>query len=366
MERTRVLVLFGGQSSEHQVSCLSAANVAAAIDRDRYDVVLVGITTDGRWTAVTQVPQADGAELPTVPDDGPTVALIHDRSGARLVAVDADPLAEQAEGGVDVCWPVLHGSYGEDGTVQGLLASFGVPYVGPDVAASAIAIDKLQMKRVFAAVGLPQVPYAAVERTEWEAGRDALLAQTEATLGYPVFTKPSRQGSSVGIRRCTDRTSLAAGIEDALAYDRVALVETAVEGLREIECGITGNTQFEVTAAGETVHTGEFYDFEAKYAAPVKLECPAAIGAPVQAAAQEYAERAFRAIGGRGLARVDLFYQADTDGLWVNEINTLPGMTDQSMFWAVWDAEGLSRPELAGRLLTLALETAAVEQNFPP
>ena len=181
-----------------------------------------------------------------------------------------------------------------------------------------------------------------------------------------MFTKPARQGSSVGVSRCADRDALAEGIAEALRHDRVALVEEAVDGLREIECGVTGNTTVEVTAAGETVHSGEFYDFEAKYNAPVKLECPADVPAAIQATAREYAERAYRAIGARGLARVDFFYKETTGTLWVNEINTLPGMTNQSMFWAVWQAEGLDRVQLISRLIDLALETAVKDQNFPP
>jgi D-alanine-D-alanine ligase len=361
----RVLVLFGGRSSEHEVSCLSARNVLAAIDRDRYLVTTVGITKDGRWTLVDGVADTPPGMLPSVPEDGPTVALVQTRKGPRLVCF-ADTLEGEEVGPVDVCFPVLHGPYGEDGTVQGLLASYGIPYVGADVASSAIGIDKRQMKNVFKARGLPQVPHLAVRRYVWDVDRGPVLDDVEAALSYPIFTKPARQGSSIGIRRCTNRDELAAGIEEALGYDRVAIVEEGLDEVRELECGVVGNAEITVTRPGETVHSGTFYDFEAKYLAPVELRCPADVPDEVLERCMRYAREAYLAIGARGMARVDFFYAQSTGELYVNEINTIPGLTPASMFPPVWACEGVAFPDLIDRLLALALAAAEVDGRYAP
>jgi D-alanine-D-alanine ligase len=363
--KTRVLVLFGGRSSEHQVSCLSARSVIAALDREPYVVICVGITRDGRWTLVDGVPEAVDGSLPSVPDDGDTVTLVRTRKGPWLVRFRDDFSGEEI-GPVDVCFPVLHGPYGEDGTVQGLLASFGVPYVGADVASSAIGIDKRQMKHVFSARGLPQVPYVAVRRAQWEHDPAAVLAEVEGALSYPLFTKPARQGSSIGISRADDRDGLVAGIEEALGYDRVVIVERGVVGARELECGVIGNAAVEVTNPGETIHTGSFYDFGAKYLAPVELRCPAQVDDWVLRRCREYAREAYLAIGARGMARVDFFYLESTGELFVNEINTIPGLTPTSMFPPVWAAEGVSFPALVDRLLALALDAASADGRYAP
>jgi D-alanine-D-alanine ligase len=371
----RVLVLFGGRSSEHEVSCLSARNVLSALDPARYLITTVGITREGRWTLVDGVPDAQGAALPSVSDEGDTVALVQTRKGPRLVRFPTDQASDGGEHGavhgeelgpVDVCFPVLHGPYGEDGTVQGLLASLGIPYVGADVASSAVGIDKRQMKNVFKARGLPQVPHLTVRRHVWEADRGPVLDDLEAALGYPLFTKPARQGSSIGIRRCTTRAELVAGIEEAFAYDRVAVVEEGLDDVREIECGVLGNSRLQVTRPGETVHTGEFYDFDAKYIAPVELRCPAEVPEDVSRACMEHARQAYLAIGCRGMARVDFFYVEATGALFVNEINTIPGFTAASMFPAVWAAEGRSYPQLVDDLLALALRAARAEARYAP
>jgi len=364
--KTRVLVLFGGRSSEHGVSCLSARSVLAALDREPYEVVCVGITREGRWTLVDGVADVteDGA-LPQVPDDGDTVTLVQTRKGPWLVRF-ADDFTGVEVGPIDVCFPVLHGPYGEDGTVQGLLASSGVPYVGADVASSAIGIDKRQMKHVFSARGLPQTAYTAIRRAQWEDDPAQVLKDVEAALRYPLFTKPARQGSSIGISRAADRDTLVAGITEALTFDRDVIVEEAVEGAREIECGVLGNATVEVTRPGETVHTGAFYDFEAKYLAPVELRCPADVDLAVQQRCVEYAREAYLGIGARGMARVDFFYVETTGELLINEINTIPGLTPQSMFPPAWAAEGLDFPALVDRLLALALDAASADGRYAP
>jgi D-alanine-D-alanine ligase len=364
----RVLVLFGGRSSEHEVSCLSARNVLSALDPDRYAVTTVGITKEGRWTLVDGVPETPEGVLPSVGDEGQTVALVQTRKGPRLVCFDEDAQDVRGSdlGPVDVCFPVLHGPYGEDGTVQGLLASLGVPYVGADVASSAINIDKRQMKNVFKARGLPQVDYLTVRRHVWEEDRGPVLDDIEAALRFPVFTKPARQGSSIGIRRCSGREEVVEGIEEAFSFDRVAIVEEGLPEVREIECGVIGNAQPRVTRPGETVHTGDFYDFDAKYVTPVELRCPADIPPEVEARCVEYAREAYLATGCRGMARVDFFYVEPTGQLYVNEINTIPGFTTASMFPAVWAAEGLAYPQLVDELLAFALEAARAEARYAP
>jgi D-alanine-D-alanine ligase len=364
--RLRVLVLFGGRSSEHEVSCLSARSVIGALRRDPYVLLCVGITRDGRWTLVDGVADTPAGVLPHVPDDGDTVTLVQTRKGPHLVRF-RDDFTGESLGPVDVCFPVLHGPYGEDGTIQGLLASTGLPYVGADVASSAIAIDKRQMKHVFSASGLPQTPYTTVDRAAWDGAPDEVVEQVEALLPYPLFTKPARQGSSIGILSVPGRSALVRGIEEALAYDRVVIVERAVEGARELECGVIGNAEPRVTRPGETVHAGEeFYDFDAKYLAPVELRCPADLPEDVTRRCMQYAREAYLAIGARGMARVDFFYIPGTGTVLLNEINTIPGLTPTSMFPPVWAAEGVPFPALVDQLLDLAMDAASRDGRYAP
>ncbi len=367
---TRVLVVFGGRSGEHSISCLSAANVDVALRAAGHETVLVGITPAGRWTLQEEVPPASSEQpLPRVPEDRPTALLTRTVHGPRLLQVDdaEPPVGVEADlGPIDVAFPVLHGPYGEDGTIQGLFASLGVPYVGADVAASGVGIDKRQMKAALTSHGLPQLPYQTVRQHDWETSPEEVLDQVEIALGYPVFTKPTRQGSSIGISRCEDRDGLAKGLIEALAHDREAIVEQGLEQVRELECGILGNADPQVTRPGELVHTGSYYDFDAKYLAPVELTCPADVPELIAERCQHFAREAFLGIGARGMARVDFFYLPEEDTVLVNEINTIPGMTDQSMFWWVWDAEGVDRPQLVDRLVGLALEAEDPEQHWAP
>ncbi|MBS3942081.1 MAG: D-alanine--D-alanine ligase [Actinobacteria bacterium] len=354
----RVLLLYGGRSSEHEVSCLSARSVLAAIDRDRYEVVPVGITRDGRWTLTDGViqPRA-GRALPEVADSGPTVALVGSKDGARLVQVDEDGETAKVVGRIDVAFPVLHGPWGEDGTVQGLLATVGVPYVGADVTASSIGIDKGAMKAAFAARGLPQGPYVSVHRRRWDTDPSLVAGTLEDQLPYPWFVKPARQGSSIGIGRVATRDELEAALVEAYGYDDVAIVEQGFASPRELEVGVLGNEDIEVTAPGEIRPSHEFYDFEAKYLDDSELVVPADIPAEVAERIDHLAREAYRAIGCTGMARVDFFLTADGD-LLVNEINTIPGFTPNSMFPRLWDAEGVTYPQLVDRLLDFAQEPA--------
>lgn len=355
--RRRVLVLYGGRSSEHEVSCLSARSVLAAVDRDRYEVVTVGITRDGRWTLTEgDIVTQPGDPLPTVTDDGPTVALVRGRKGTTLVRFD-DEGGVTDLGGVDVCFPVLHGPFGEDGTVQGLLETMQVPYVGADVTASSVGIDKRAMKNVFKARGLPQVAYLPVRRARFAADPGAVVDEIEGALSYPLFTKPARQGSSIGIAKAVDAASLRAGITEALGFDEVVIVEEAVEDPRELEVGALGNDDVSITAPGEIKPSHEFYDFDAKYLDDSELIIPAEIPLALADRIDAIAREAYVGIGCRGLARIDFFLSGDGE-LVLNEINTIPGFTPNSMYAKLWQAEGVDYPQLVDRLLSLALESA--------
>lgn len=352
----RVVLLYGGRSGEHPVSCLSARSVLSAVDRSRYEVLPVGITRTGRWT-LTDGDIGDDA-LPEVDESGPTAALVGTRRGPLLVELDDDGERVAAHGTVDVVFPVLHGPWGEDGTVQGLLATVGVAYVGADVTASSIGIDKSAMKATFAAAGLPQAAYVSVHRSRWLAEPDRVIDEVGRAVSAPWFVKPTRQGSSIGINRADAPAELASALDVAYRYDDVALVEEAIVDGRELEVGVLGRDQLDITGPGEVIAAGSFYDFDAKYLAASELVIPAEVPAAVRVRTDELADRAYRAIGCRGLARVDFFLQADGEVL-VNEINTIPGFTATSMFPRLWEAEGLDYPALVDRLITDALEAGA-------
>ena len=348
----RVALLYGGRSSEHAISCLSARSVLAVIDRERYEVLAVGITRDGRWTLTDGRIEAAAGELPVVPDDGPTVALVGTRRGPQLVQVDdAGPgTATTSLGHVDIAFPLLHGPWGEDGTVQGLLATVGVPYVGADVTASSIGIDKGAMKAAFAARGLPQLPYERVERSAWSADAQQVAARLAERLELPWFVKPARQGSSIGISKVGAADQLAEAMALALEHDDVVVIEQGIDGPRELEVGVLGASELQITAPGEVVPSHEFYDFEAKYLDASELRIPADVPDDVCEHVIHLAGEAYRAIGCRGLARVDFLVARDGQVV-LNEINTIPGFTPASMFPRLWAAEGIDYGSLVDRLL---------------
>ena len=352
---TTALILYGGRSSEHEVSCLSARSVLRALDRERWDVVTVGITREGRWTLTDGVIEAPpGRPLPEVDDQGPTVGLVGTRQGPRLLRLDEDAGTAEVVAAVDVAFPVLHGPFGEDGTLQGLMDSVGLPYVGADVTASSIGIDKAAMKAAFTAAGLPQGDYRVVERHRWERDPQAVVDDLQG-LPLPWFSKPARQGSSIGIRKVDAVEQLEDALLEAFRYDEVAVVEQGLITPRELEVGVLGSGEVEVTAPGEIRPAHEFYDFDAKYLDESELMVPAELPDGMRDEVSDLARRAYRAIGCRGMARVDLFL--DDGRLLVNEINTIPGFTPNSMFPRLWDAEGLPYPALIDRLLELALES---------
>ncbi len=358
MVAQRVLVLYGGQSSEHPVSCLSARSVLEVVDRDRFEVIPVGITRDGRWLLTDgSIEPAPGSPLPEVgPEDGDPVTLVRAVDGAHLLRL-VDDRAEDL-GLVDVAFPVLHGPFGEDGAIQGYLTTVGVPFVGADVTASSVGIDKRAMKLAFKARGLPQVPYLPVTWARWQRDAAGLLDEVEAALSWPMFTKPARQGSSIGITLARHRDELASGLDEAFRYDRVVIVEQGLDRPREIEVGVLGNDEIAITAPGEIVPSDEFYTFEAKYIDDSVLHVPADLDPEVVDQVHRHATQAWLAIGCRGMARVDFFL--DRDGsLYLNEINTIPGFTPSSMLPMLWQAEGMSYAELVERLLDLALDAAS-------
>lgn len=360
--RPRVAVAFGGRSTEHEISCVSASGILGAIDRNRYDVLAVGITRSGRWLRVDDDParwavRGDGS-LPEVAEDaGPALVLRPAVGGGHLLEEGADGVWQEA-GRLDVVFPLLHGPYGEDGTFQGLLELSDIRYVGSGVAASANCMDKHLMKAVLTAAGLPVGSYAVVLPHEWATDR-ALCLETVAALGMPVFVKPARAGSSVGITKVHHREDLEAAIAAAQVHDPKIIVEAMVEG-REIECAVLdasdGLPEASVPAEIELVGDHEFYDYQAKYLDPdaVRLHCPADLPPHIRDHVRRLAVDAYLASGCEGLARVDVFVTRSGDVV-INEINTLPGCTPFSLFPRMWQESGLPYPLLVDRLLELAL-----------
>ena len=348
--RIRVGVVFGGRSAEHEVSLASARSVMAALDRERYEVVPVGITHGGRWlTAGDPLARLTGTATGS-PDNNPI------RAGG--VGRELVPGATgRAFPKLDVIFPVLHGPFGEDGTVQGLFELAGVPYVGSGVLASAVAMDKIVSKALFIQHGLPVTPGRAVKRKDWESNSQRVLDELEHALGYPLFVKPANMGSSVGVGKAENRQALRAALAEAARYDRKLLVEAAVANAREIECSVLGNDNPLASVPGEVVPSSEFYDYAAKYIdGRSQLIIPAPIAPEMTAQIRDLAVRAFLAIDGAGLARVDFLLNEDTGALVLNEVNTMPGFTNISMYAKLWEASGIPYGDLIDQLIELALE----------
>ncbi|WP_288784967.1 D-alanine--D-alanine ligase family protein [uncultured Microbacterium sp.] len=359
MDRTVVAVLFGGRSSEHSISSATAGGVLQAIDRSRFDVLPIGITRDGAFVLEDDDPDKFALRpehLPEVVDNG-TRIIWPDSVLSREVKV-ADATGIRSLGDVDVVFPILHGRFGEDGTVQGFLEMLDLPYVGAGLLMSAIGMDKHTTKQVLKAAGVPVVPWATLTRAELDRDRE-LWERRVRSLGLPVFVKPARAGSSVGVSKVSEWSELGAALETAFAEDRTVLVEQAVTG-REIECGVLQGRDGappRVSVAGEIVISGrEFYDFDAKYldAPGIDLVCPADLHPGELAEMQRIAARAFEAVGGEGLSRVDFFYTGTE--FFVNEVNTMPGFTPISMFPTCWIASGMTYPDLISELVDLARE----------
>ncbi|MDP9398256.1 MAG: D-alanine--D-alanine ligase [Actinomycetota bacterium] len=363
--KVRVAVVFGGRSTEHAISCVSAGRILQAIDRERYEVVPIGITPEGRWVLAADEPEKlaiTGGRLPAVEESGTSLVLAGDPTSRQLVVQESGRVPH-ALGQVDVVFPVLHGPYGEDGTLQGLLELAGIPYVGSGVFASAAAMDKGHMKALFLAAGLPLGPYELIEPRAWRTDRDGVHARVRDRLHLPVFVKPCRAGSSLGITKVNRWEEFGTAVEEAARHDPRVVVEEGIEG-RELECGVLGGRRGgapEASVLAEIRVRGghEFYDFEAKYLDDAtELDVPADVAPEVSEQAQALACRTFDVLGCEGLARVDFFLRADGT-LLVNEVNTMPGFTPVSMFPRMWAASGLDYPALVERLLQLARERPA-------
>ena len=335
--KTNVGILFGGKSGEHEVSFCSASAIIEAIDKEKYEAIPIGITIDGYWLS----PKESQIALKTGEIAG------SDKTGFSFLT------------GLDVIFPVLHGPYGEDGTVQGLLELIGIPYVGSGVAASSIAMDKDLMKKIFQQAALPQTKWKTIKRKRWNLEKKKILDEIGNQLTYPLFIKPTNLGSSVGINKVSKKEELETAIDTAASYDRKIIIEEGVENAIEVECSVLGNDDPEFSIVGEIQPGGEYYDYNSKYIDKnTKLIIPARIAEDLAEEVQKISKLAFLAIDAAGLARVDFFIQKTTDSYQVllNEINTIPGFTRVSMYPKLWEKSGIGFSELVDRLIKLALE----------
>ena len=364
-KKLRVGVIFGGRSGEHEISVRSARSVVEALDRQKYEVVPVAINKEGKWLspseAVRLLPEETRAcvSKELVQGAPQSVAIIGDPSRRGLVALDANQERKLSQP-LDVVFPVLHGTYGEDGTIQGLLEMAGVPYVGCGVLGSSCGMDKVAMKSLFRDAELPICKYVWFLRSEWERDERAVLRRIARQVGFPCFVKPANLGSSVGISKATDKGSLSEAIRMAARYDRKIIVEEGLDA-REIECAVLGNDEPLASLPGEYVvhdEAGKFLDYTEKYAGTghVEFVVPAPLSKSLTARIQRLATRAFKALDCAGLSRVDFFLRRDTGDLLVNELNTIPGLTDVSGYPKMWEASGLPFPRVLDRLIELALE----------
>ncbi|HEX8179744.1 MAG TPA: D-alanine--D-alanine ligase family protein [Pyrinomonadaceae bacterium] len=364
-QKLRVGVVFGGRSGEHEVAVRSAGAVVEAMDTEKYEVVPIAITKAGRWLSPAEsarllAAEAQGRLPQAVERKTDALAVVGDPSrSSGLVAFAADGGPAKAQK-LDLIFPVLHGTYGEDGTVQGLLEMAGVPYVGCGVLASACGMDKVAMKVLFRDAGLPLCAYLWCLRSEWERDRAAVLRRVVRKLGFPCFVKPANLGSSVGISKATDKQTLAAAIDLAARYDRKIIIEEGLDA-REIECAVLGNDEPQASLPGEYIvhdQQGAFLDYTEKYSSTghVEFVVPAPLNRTLTARIRRMALQAFKAIDGAGFARVDFFLRRDNGELLINELNTCPGLTDVSGFPKMWAASGLPFPQVIDRLIELALE----------
>ncbi len=354
-KKLKVGVIFGGRSGEHEVSLRSAESVINALDRSKYEVVPIGITKQGKWLASSEATNLlPGAVMERADQH---VALFGDPTERGLARFNREG-QQGSRDQLDVVIPVLHGTYGEDGTIQGLFEMADIPYVGCGVLASSAGMDKVIMKRLFREAGLPIVDYTHFLRTQWEAATEKIEARVIEEIGFPCFVKPANLGSSVGVSKATDAKSLTEAIALAARYDRKIIVERGVDA-REIEVSVLGNDEPVASLPGEIVPvTAEFYDYKAKYIDDngARLVIPAQLPAATIAEIQQLAVRVFQAVDGSGLARVDFFLDRATGQIIVNEINTLPGFTSISMYPKLWEASGISYGQLIDRLIELAIE----------
>ncbi len=370
--RLRIGVLFGGRSGEHEVSLQSARAVMAALEQAGHDVVPIGVTRQGRWLiagdplhalssgesagerSVTMLPEPGRAGLVPVVSGQSSVA-----SGDELPTTDHRALTTASGASLDVVFPVLHGTFGEDGTVQGLFELAAVPYVGAGVLGSALGMDKVVQKTLWRGMGLPVVDFVSLRRRDLESDVDGATSRIEVSIGYPCFTKPANLGSSVGVSKARNRAELEAGLNTAARYDAKILVERGVDA-RELECGVLGNDEPIASVVGEILPGADFYDYRAKYLdTGSQALIPADISPDMADDVRRMAVAAFKAVDAAGLARVDFFLERGTDRLYLNEINTMPGFTEISMYPKLWQASGVSFAELVTRVAELGIERFA-------
>jgi D-alanine-D-alanine ligase len=386
MKKIRVGVLFGGRSGEHEVSLLSAASVIQAIDKSRFEVIPIGITKEGKWLTSAHAerllsgkvddhhlragdPQATPGAALLAKGEAVLVPPVPAADRTAIVPFETDAAGHHATSiDIDVIFPVLHGTFGEDGTIQGLFELANIPYVGAGVLGSAAGMDKDVMKSLFKMAGLPIVKHVTVLRSAWEREPKKVKKLVEAKLKYPVFVKPANLGSSVGISKAHDGKELGPAIDEAAKFDRKIVIEQGVGGkkhkAREIECSVVGNDDPKASVAGEIIPVKEFYDYNAKYLDPGSaLQIPAKISKGMQKQVQELAIRAFQAVDCSGLGRVDFLLDPANEKLYVNEINTMPGFTSISMYPKLWEASGLKYSALITRLIELAQERHADKQK---
>ena len=382
MKKLRVGILFGGRSGEHEVSLLSAASVLNAIDKNKYEVVPIGITKEGRWLTAGDAelllrgqgqtqshlragdPEATPGAAVLATGQAVVVPPEPQRPGGSLAAFQTEALTRRASDraiNVDIIFPVLHGTFGEDGTIQGVFELADIPYVGAGVLGSSAGMDKDVMKKLFAAAGLPIVKHVTVLRPQWEKEPKKVIKEIESKLKYPVFVKPANLGSSVGISKARNRKELPAAMDEAARYDRKIVIEQGVGGskhkARELECSVLGNNDPQASIVGEIVPATEFYDYNAKYVdAGSQLVIPAKLSKKLAKSVQEMAIKAFQAVDCSGLARVDFLMDPKSEKLFLNEINTMPGFTSISMYPKLWAASGLGYSDLIDRLIQLAFE----------
>jgi D-alanine-D-alanine ligase len=357
-EKIRLAVLFGGRSGEHEVSLQSARSILKYLDREKYAVKEIGITREGQWRAGEGVLEA--FVKGTIQELSP-VTVLPEPGQDGFFSIDRSPAGWKLDylDGLDVVFPVLHGTFGEDGTIQGLLELADIAYVGAGVTASAVGMDKAIFKEVMRAQGIPVVDSVVITRIDLDRDPERVVDRSEAVGPYPLFTKPANLGSSVGITKCRGRSDLLEGLYEAARFDRRVIVERGVDA-REIEVSVLGNEEPEASQPGEIVPAGDFYSYEAKYLdSGSQLFIPAPISPAMTEAVRKLALKAYRAIDGSGLARVDFLLDRQDGNLYLSEINTMPGFTDISMYPKLWEASGLPYPDLLDRLIKLALERRA-------
>lgn len=359
-KKIRIGLIFGGRSGEHEVSLASAQSVMANLDREKYEVVPIGITKTGAWLLGTEPALLTGQAQP---DEHTTaVTLTGDPSLRRLIPLqEGEPLHE--DGALDVIFPVLHGTYGEDGALQGLLEMADLPYVGCGVLGSSLGMDKEKMKMIFRAVGLRVGDFLTYRRSAWERSPDTIMNEIEERIGYPCFVKPVNLGSSVGINKAHDRVELDHAMRVAAEYDRKIIIERNIN-CRELECAVLGNDEPIASVVGEVLPSNEFYDYRAKYIDnKSQVIIPADIPQSIAEEVRRQATQAFLALELSGLSRVDFFLEKETNIVYINEVNTLPGFTEISMYPKLWEASGVSYTELFDRLIEFAIERHADRQR---